>query len=247
MDAPLTGKVAIVTGGSRGIGAATAVRLARDGADVLVTYERSAARAADVVEQVKQAGRRAVAVAAPAADDAAVTAAVDRAVADFGRLDILVNNAAVLPVGTIDALTAADFDEAVTVNVRAVFVAVKAAARHLGEGGRIITIGSNLAARTGRPGVSLYALTKSAVIGFSQGLARDLGPRGITVNVVQPGNTDTEMNPAETERAREKLPQIALGRYGEPDDVASMVAYLAGDAARYVTGATLTVDGGQLA
>lgn len=247
MQSPLSGKVAVVTGGSRGIGAATAVRLARDGADVVLTYQHNADRAADVVEQIKQAGRRGLAVSAPATDPAAVTAAIERAVAEFGRLDILVNNAGVLPVGEIDGLTLADFDHAVAVNVRAVFVAVKAAEPHLGDGGRIVNIGSNLAARTGRPGVSLYALTKSALAGFTQGLARDLGPRGITANVVQPGNTDTEMNPADTERAREKLSQIALGRYGDPADVAAMVAHLAGESGRYVTGATLTVDGGQLA
>lgn len=242
---PLDGKVAIVTGASRGIGAAVAMRLAREGADVAITYQRSADHAEQVVEHIKQIGRRGVALAAPAADEAAVTAAVDRTAAEFGRLDVLVNNAGHLPAGKIDDLTVKALDEALAVNVRAAFVAVTAAVPHLGKGGRIINIGSNLAERVGQPGVSLYALTKSALIGFTKGLAHDLGARGITANVVQPGNTDTEMNPANSERGKQELHRIPLGHYGTPEDVAATVAHLAGDSGRYITGTTITVDGGQ--
>jgi NAD(P)-dependent dehydrogenase (short-subunit alcohol dehydrogenase family) len=240
----LDGKVAIVTGGSRGIGSAVALRLAREGADVAVTYQNSADRAEKVVEQIKQLGRRALAVAAPAADEVAVTAAVDATAAEFGRLDILVNNAGIISFGQLDDLATSTFDEAVAVNVRAVFIAARAAVRHLDDGGRIINIGSNLADRVGRPGLSLYSLTKSALIGFTQGLAHDLGPRGITANVVQPGNTDTDMNPADSEQGRQKLSQIPLGRYGAPDDVAATVAHLAGESGRYISGTTITIDGG---
>ena len=240
----LTGKVALVTGGSRGIGAATALRLARDGADVAVTYHRGADAAERIVDEIKQAGARALAVQAPAEDAAAVTAAVEHVVAEFGRLDILVNNAGIFSAGTIDQLGIDDFDTAVSVNVRAVFAAVRAAVGHLGEGGRIINIGSCLAEHVGRPGISLYSLTKSALVGFTKGLARDLGPRGITANVVHPGNTDTDMNPSDKEGAERDREIIALGRWGQPDDVAATVAHLAGESGRYITGAAISVDGG---
>ncbi|CAM02701.1 NAD(P)-dependent dehydrogenase (short-subunit alcohol dehydrogenase family) [Saccharopolyspora erythraea NRRL 2338] len=240
----LSGKVALVTGGSRGIGAAIATRLAQDGSDVAVTYNANADGAALVVDRIKAAGGRGLAVPAPATDADAVANAVEQTVAEFGRLDILVNNAGVFPTGLIGDLTVEDFDAAVAVNIRAVFVACQAAAAHLGEGGRIINIGSSLADRVPEAGLSLYSLTKSSLAGFTKGLARDLGPRGITANVVHPGNTDTDMNPADREGAEVKLPRIPLRAWGRPEDVAATVAHLAGESGRYITGSAITVDGG---
>lgn len=240
----LDGKVALVTGGARGIGAAVAERLAADGADVAITYNTSADRANGVVDKIKGAGRRGAAFAAPATDAAAVTSAVEQTVAEFGRLDILVNNAGIFPWATIDELTLEQFDETVGIHVRAVFVAVQAAVKHLPEGGRIISIGSNLADRTPGPGLSLYSLSKSALTGFTRGLARDLGPRGITVNLVNPGSTDTEMNPADGEEADAERALTALGRYNAPADIAAAVAYLAGEGGRNITGTGILVDAG---
>ncbi|WP_327151665.1 3-oxoacyl-ACP reductase family protein [Nocardia sp. NBC_01329] len=240
----IEGKVALITGGSRGIGAAIAERLAADGADIALTYNASAERAEEVVSRIRETGRRAVAVHAPAADQEAVPAAVDRTVAEFGRLDILVNNAGIFPYGTIDELTMEQFDETMNLHVRAPFAAARAASPHLGEGGRIISIGSNLAERATQPGLSLYSMSKAALIGFTKGLARDLGPRGVTVNVVQPGSTDTEMNPADSPPADAQRAATALGRYATATEIASAVAYLAGEGGNFVTGSTLTVDGG---
>ncbi|WP_459546163.1 SDR family NAD(P)-dependent oxidoreductase [Nocardia sp. X0981] len=240
----LQGKVALITGGSRGIGSAIAERLAADGADIALTYNTSADRAEQVAAAVRATGRRALTVPAPAADPQAVPAAVDRAVAELGRLDILVNNAGVFPYGTIDELTMEQFDETMALHTRAVFAAAKAASRHLSPGGRIINIGSNLAERVTRPGLSLYSMSKSALIGFTKGLARDLGPRGITVNVVQPGSTDTDMNPADGAGADGQRAATALGRYAAATEIAAAVAYLAGEGGNFVTGAVLTVDGG---
>ncbi|WP_063034410.1 SDR family oxidoreductase [Nocardia grenadensis] len=240
----LEGKVALVTGGSRGIGAAIAQRLAADGADIALTYNTAAGPADEVVARIRETGRRALALPAPAANPEAVPAAVDRTVAEFGRLDIVVNNAGIFPYGTIDELTMEQFDETMNLHVRAVFAAARAASPHLGEGGRIISIGSNLAERATRPGLSLYSMSKAALIGFSKGLARDLGPRGITVNVVQPGSTDTEMNPADSAPADAQRAATALGRYAAATEIAAAVAYLAGDSGNFVTGTTLTVDGG---
>lgn len=244
MKRVLDGKVAFVTGGSRGIGAAVAVRLADDGADVALTFQRNADRAAAVVEQIKAIGRRALAVQADNADAAAVTAAVDQAATEFGRLDVLVNNAGVFLVGALEELGVAEFDRTVAVNVRAPFVATKAAAAHMTDGGRIINIGSNVAERAVFPGFALYSMSKTALIGLTKCLARDLGPRGITANLINPGPTDTDANPADGPNADTIKSFTALGRYGSPADIAAAVAYLAGDDGRFVTGATINVDGG---
>jgi 3-oxoacyl-[acyl-carrier protein] reductase len=242
--AKLEGKVALVTGGSRGIGAAIARRLAADGADVALTYARSAEKAHAVVADIRSAGRRGLALAADNADPRAVERAVDAAMDAFGRLDILVNNAGIYSVASLDALTVEDFDAAVAVNVRAPFVASKAAAARMGEGGRIISIGSNLAERVLGPGISLYALTKAALVGLTKAMARDLGPRGITVNVVQPGSTDTDMNPASGPHADGQRSLMAIPRFGNPHDIAGLVAWLASAEAQFVTGAAVTIDGG---
>jgi 3-oxoacyl-[acyl-carrier protein] reductase len=240
----IEGKVALVTGGSRGIGAAVAVRLAEGGADVALTYERNTERADGVVDQIKGIGRRALAIQADSADVAAVTAAVDEAVSTFGSLDILVNNAGVFLVGPLEDLGQAELDRTLAVNVRAPFVASQAAARHMTDGGRIVSIGSNMAERAVFPGFTLYALSKTALIGLTKGLARDLGPRGITVNLVHPGPTDTEANPADGPNADTIRSFTALDRYAEPSDIAATVIHLVGDGGRYITGATINVDGG---
>lgn len=240
----IEGKVALVTGGSRGIGAAIVERLAAEGADVALTYNTSADRAEQVAAAVRGTGRRGLAIHAPAGDPQAVPAAVDRTAAEFGRLDILVNNAGIFPYGTIDELTMEQFDEAMALHVRAVFAAAKAASRHLSAGGRIISIGSNLAERVSRPGLSLYSMSKAALLGFTKGLARDLGPRGITVTVVQPGSTDTDMNPAHSPNADAQRAATALGRYASAAEIAATVAYLAGEGGSFITGTAITVDGG---
>ncbi|WP_261546643.1 SDR family NAD(P)-dependent oxidoreductase [Burkholderia multivorans] len=240
----LQGKRALVTGGSRGIGAAIAKRLAADGADVAITYEKSAERAQAVVAEIETLGRRAVAIQADSADPAAVRAAVDRAADTLGGLDILVNNAGIFRAGSLDALTLDDIDATLNVNVRAVIVASQAAARHLGEGGSIVSTGSCLATRVPDAGMSLYAASKAALIGWTQGLARDLGPRGITVNIVHPGSTDTDMNPADGEHADAQLARMAIPRYGKADGVAALVAFVVGPEGRSINGTGLTIDGG---
>nr|WP_203981838.1 SDR family oxidoreductase [Sphaerisporangium rufum] len=240
----LTGKVALVTGGSRGIGAAVAVRLAEDGADVAFTYRQDAERAGAVADRIKLAGRRALAIQADSVDAAAVAGAVDRAAAEFGRLDILVNNAAVYLPGPVEQVTFAEVDATLAVNVRAPFAAAQAALKHLAEGGRIINIGSNVSERVPFPGLALYSMSKSALTGLTRALAREVGPRGITVNVVAPGPTDTDANPAGGPFAETISGITALGRYAAPEEIAEAVGYLAGDGARYITGATLHVDGG---
>lgn len=241
---PLAGKVALVTGGSRGIGAATAKRLARDGADVVLTYASSQEQAQAVVAAIQAEGRRALAIRADSADPDAVTAAVERTVAEFGRIDILVNNAGIFMYGPFEDESRASFERAIAINVQAPFAAAQAASRHMREGGRIITIGSCLGERVGAPGMTLYSLTKFATVGLSKGLAQDLGARGITANVVQPGPIDTDMNPADGEGADQQRAGLPLGRYGEPEDVAAAVAHLAGPGGRFITGAAISVDGG---
>jgi 3-oxoacyl-[acyl-carrier protein] reductase len=240
----LQGKRALVTGASRGIGAAIARRLAADGADVAITYEHSADKAQAVVAEIERLGRRGLAIKANSADAAAVKAAVDQAAEAFGGLDILVNNAGIFRGGPIDELSLEDIDATLAVNVRAVVVGSQAAASHMGEGGRIISIGSNLATRVPDSGTSLYSMSKSALIAWTKGLARDLGGRGITVNIVHPGSTDTDMNPAEGNQAAAQQARMAIPRYGKADDVAALVAFVAGPQARSINGTELTIDGG---
>jgi 3-oxoacyl-[acyl-carrier protein] reductase len=240
----LNGRVALVTGGSRGIGAAIAVRLARQGADVAVTYREAADSAAKVVREVEGLGRRGLALQADSADPAAVRAAVDRTAAELGRLDVLVNNAGVFPFGPFEQVSLEELDRTIAIHERAAFVAAQAASRHLGEGGRIVNIGSNLAERAPHDGIALYSMTKSALTGFTRALARELGPRGITVNVVHPGSTDTDMNPADGPAAADQRALTALGSFQTADDVAATVAHLAGPGGRTITGAALLVDSG---
>ncbi|NIF44352.1 SDR family NAD(P)-dependent oxidoreductase [Burkholderia sp. Tr-862] len=240
----LQGKRALVTGGSRGIGAAIAKRLAADGADVAITYEKSAERAQAVVADIEALGRRAVAIQADSADPVAVRGAVDHAAQTLGGLDILVNNAGIFRAGALDDLTLDDIDATLNVNVRAVIVASQAAARHLGEGGRIVSTGSCLATRVPDAGMSLYAASKAALIGWTQGLARDLGARGITINLVHPGSTDTDMNPADGEHAGAQRSRMAIPQYGKAEDVAALVAFVVGPEGRSINGAGLTIDGG---
>ncbi|MEU8423078.1 3-oxoacyl-ACP reductase family protein [Micromonospora sp. NPDC048835] len=240
----LNDKVALVTGGSRGIGAGIALRLAQDGADVAFTYRQDAERAATVVRQIEALGRRALAVQADGADPGAVRGAVDRTVADLGRLDILVNNAAVFLVGAVNELGMAEVERTIAVNIRAPYVAVQAALRHLGEGGRIISIGSNVGERAVFPGLTLYSMSKTALVGLTRGLARELGPRDITVNLVNPGPTETDTNPADGPNAAAISGFTAVGRYARPADIAATVAHLASPEAGYVTGAVVNVDGG---
>ncbi|MER7767417.1 SDR family oxidoreductase [Kitasatospora sp. NPDC096140] len=242
--AVLDGKVALVTGGSRGIGAAVALRLAEDGADVVLTYQGGAERAEEVAAKITSMGRTGWAVRADSADPQAVQAVVAAVVERFGRLDVLVNNAGVGAVGPIGEAALDDIDRVLEVNVRAPFLFAQAASAHLGEGGRIVTIGSCVAKQVAFPGATLYATSKSALIGLTKALARELGPRGITANLVHPGPIDTDMNPADGPSAEFQRGLTALGRFGTGAEVAAAVAYLVGEDGRYVTGAELAVDGG---
>lgn len=242
--AGLTGRTALVTGGSRGIGAAIATRLGELGADVAVTYARSERRAQEVVDGLASRGVRGLAIRADSASADDVVAAVEQTGTAFGRLDILVNNAGVFPFGPIDTVSVEEVDRTLAIHARAVYLASQAAVRHMPDGGRIISIGSNLAERVPFPGVTLYSMSKAALIGFTKGLARDLGNRNITVNLVQPGSTDTDMNPADAAGADEQRALSALGRYAAAADVADSVAFLASAGASNITGAVLTVDGG---
>jgi 3-oxoacyl-[acyl-carrier protein] reductase len=240
----LEGKVALVTGGSRGIGAAIVQRLAAAGADVALTYARSANGAEGVASAARQQGRRAIAIASDAADAGAAAAAVDQTVRELKRLDILVNNAGIFLAGPLDKVTLEDFEATMAINVRAVFFGSQAAAAHMSSGGRIISIGSNLGEQVFGPGMTLYSASKAALIGMTRGLARDLGPRGITVNVVQPGAINTDMNPADGPHADPQRSRMAMPRFGEPGDIAGLVTWLAGEEGRFVTGASITIDGG---
>lgn len=242
----LAGNRALVTGGSRGIGAAIAIALADKGADVAITYERSADRAAEVVRAVEAKGRRAVAIQADSADPDAIKRSVDETVQSLGGLDILVNNAAIAIYTTFADAEVDVIDAMFAVNVRGPILAAKAAIPHLSAGGRVVTIGSGGAERIVGDTGAIYYMTKSALHSFTRGLARELGPRDITVNLVQPGSTDTDMNPADGEFSDFQRSLIPLGRYGMPEDVAAAVAFLASPAARHITGTILTVDGGQL-
>jgi NAD(P)-dependent dehydrogenase (short-subunit alcohol dehydrogenase family) len=240
----LAGKRALVTGAARGIGAGIARALADKGADVAITYERSAERAAELVREIEKQGRRAVAIQADSADPAAVKRSVEEAVQALGGLDILVNNAGIARMGAFVDTSLADIDALLHVNVRAPLLAAQAAIPHLKAGGRIITIGSNVGERVPFPGLTTYAMSKSALVSFNRGLARELGPREITVNLVQPGPIDTDMNPADGELAKTVLSFGALGRYGKTSDIGAAVAFLASPAANFITGTALTVDGG---
>jgi len=240
----LTGKVALVQGGSRGIGAAIVKRLAEQGAAVAFTFVSSEDKARALQDSITKAGGKALAIKADSASEQDIRGAVDSAVKAFGGLDILVNNAGVLAIAPLEDFKLEDFDRTLAINVRSVFIATQAAAVHMKEGGRIINIGSTNADRMPFAGGGVYAMSKSALVGLTKGLARDLGPRGITVNNVQPGPVDTDMNPASGDFAETLLGLMAVPRYGKADEIAAMVAYLAGPEAGYVTGSSLTIDGG---
>ncbi|PIA71468.1 3-oxoacyl-ACP reductase family protein [Pseudomonas sediminis] len=241
---PLAGKTALVTGGSRSIGAAIAKRLAADGAQVAFTYNGSPKLAEEVAVEIESAGGRALAIQANAADPEAVRAAVAKTVEAFGSLDILVNNAGIASASAIEDTRFEDYQAMLDINVTGVFVATQEAVRHMQEGGRIIHIGSSVTKYAGVPGLAAYGLTKGAVAGFNRSLAHDLGPRGITVNSIHPGPVNTDMNPADGEIAKLLTPRIALGRYGESTEIASLVAFLASPQASLITGADIHADGG---
>jgi 3-oxoacyl-[acyl-carrier protein] reductase len=240
----LANRVALVTGGSRGIGAAIAKRLAADGASVAITYSKGADAAASVVNAIEGAGGEAIAIQANAADADAVKSAVEKAVAKFGRLDVLVNNAGTAIPKTFEETTLKEMDHVLDINVRGVFVATQAALKHMKDGGRIIMIGSAVGERAQVAGLVPYSATKGAVKMFTQGLSRELGSRGITVNNVQPGPIDTDLNPAAGDWAGPQKATTALDRYGRVEEIAAMVAFVAGPESSYITGANLTVDGG---
>jgi len=240
----LNGKVALITGGSRGIGAAIAKRLAADGASVAITYAKDASSATAVVKAIEEKGGKALAIQADSVDAEAIKAAVAKTVATFGSLDILVNNAGTAIPKPFEDATLEELDRVLNINVRGVFIATQAALKHIKDGGRIIMIGSCVGERMMTPGLAAYSATKGAVKMFSQGLSRELGSRGITVNNVQPGPIDTDLNPAAGDWATPQIANTSLGRYGHVEEIAAMVAFVAGPEAGYITGANLTVDGG---
>jgi 3-oxoacyl-[acyl-carrier protein] reductase len=242
--ANLANKVALVTGGSRGIGAAIAKRLASDGATIAITYAKDAGAAASVVKAIELSGGRAIAIQADAANVEAVKAAVEKAVATLGRLDVLVNNAGTAVAKKFEETTLEEMDRMIDINLRGVFVATQAALKHMNDGGRIIMIGSCVGERMMTPGLVPYSATKGAVKMFTQGLSREVGSRGITVNNIQPGPIDTDLNPATGDWAVPQKAATALDRYGSVDEVAALVAFVAGPESSYITGANLTVDGG---
>ncbi|OKK16121.1 oxidoreductase [Streptomyces sp. CB00455] len=243
----MDGKAVLVTGGSRGIGAAIALALAEAGADVAITYTANEVAAQEVVGKVEAFGRRGIAVRADAGDVADAAGAVDWAAQSLGRLDVLVNNAGVGVIGPLEGLTLAEVDRVLAVNVRGVFLAAQAAAAHMGQGGRIITIGTCMSQRVLGPGGTLYTMSKSALTGLTKALARELGGRGITANIVHPGPVDTDMNPADGPYAGTQAAMTALGRFGRPQEIAAMVTFLADDGATYITGSEFSVDGGHAA
>ena len=247
MSKTLEGKIALVTGGSRGIGAAIAKRLAADGANVVITYTKGADAAASVVKGIERAGGRAIAIQADAADADATRSAVEQTVAVFGQLDVLVNNAGTALPKSFEETTLEELDRLIDVNVRGTLVATQAALKHMKSGGRIIMIGSSVGERVMVPGLVPYSATKGAVKMFTQGLSREVGSRGITVNNVQPGPIDTDLNPAAGEWAVPQKAATALDRYGHVEEVAALVAFVAGPESSYITGANLTVDGGMIA
>src|SRR2546429_7377266 len=240
----LTEKVALVTGGSRGIGAAIAKRLAADGASVAITYAKDVSAASTVVKAIEFGGGKAIAIQADAVDVEAVKGAVEKAVATFGRLDVLVNNAGTAIPKPFEETTLEEIDRVININVRGVFVITQAALKHMNDGGRIISIGSAVGERVAAPGLVPYAGTKGAVKMFTQALAREIGSRGITANNVQPGPIDTDLNPAAGDWAVPQKAAAALDRYGRVDEIAAAVAFVAGPESSYITGSNLTVDGG---
>ncbi|MDF2190457.1 3-oxoacyl-ACP reductase family protein [Paraflavitalea sp. CAU 1676] len=240
----LENKVALVTGGSRGIGAGIVKRLAAEGAKVAFTYAQSAQAAAEVLAVTEAAGSKAIAIVADNHSTDALPRAVEETVKTFGRIDILVNNAGMFSLNTIEDYSLQEYDDMMNVNVRAVFLASQAAARHMQAGSRIITIGSNMADRVSDSHGALYAMSKSALIGLNKGIARDLGPKGITVNLVQPGPIDTDMNPASAPHAEGLRSRMAIPKYGTPAQIAGLVAYLASEESGFMTGTALTMDGG---
>ena len=244
MTRKLEGKIALITGGSRGIGAAIAKRLAADGARVAITYSKGADAAASVVKEIERDGGKAIAIQADATDAEAGKGAIEKTVATFGGLDVLVNNAGTAIPKTFEETTLEEMDRLLDINVRGVFIATQAALKHMKRGGRIIMIGSAVGERVMTPGLVPYAATKGAVKIFTQALSRELGSRGITVNNVQPGPIDTELNPATSEWAVPQKAATALDRYGHVEEIAAMVAFVAGPESSYITGANLTVDGG---
>jgi 3-oxoacyl-[acyl-carrier protein] reductase len=244
MSKKLEGKIALITGGSRGIGAAIAKRLAADGANVAITYTKGADAAASVVKEIERDGGKAIAIQADAIDADAGKAAVEKTVATFGRLDVLVNNAGTAIPKTFEETTLEEMDRVLDINVRGVFIATQAALKHMKSGGRIIMIGSSVGERVLVPGLVAYSATKGAVKLFTQALSREVANRNITVNNVQPGPIDTELNPAASEWAVPQKAATALDRYGHVDEVAALVAFVAGPESSYITGANLTVDGG---
>ncbi|CAM4543525.1 3-oxoacyl-ACP reductase family protein [Myxococcus xanthus] len=239
-----SGKAALVTGGTRGIGAAIVRHLAKGGADVAFTYANSGDKAATLVGELKALGRRAVAIQADNGDPDAVRGAVDRAASELGRLDILVNNAGIFPSGPFEKVTLEELDRTLAIHVRGVFVASQAALAHMPQGGRIISIGSCFAQRVPYGGVTLYSMSKSALIGLTKGLAREVGERGITVNVIDPGSTDTDMNPATGPAVAAELALMSLKHYAQPEDIAATVGHLASASGRFITGTSIAVDGG---
>jgi 3-oxoacyl-[acyl-carrier protein] reductase len=240
----LAKKVALVTGGSRGIGAAIAKRLAADGAQVAITYAKDATSASAVVKAIEEKGGKAIAIQADSVNADAIKAAVEKTVSTFGGLDILVNNAGTAIPKPFEQATLDEFDQVLNINVRGVFIATQAALKHIKDGGRIIMIGSCVGERMMTPGLAAYSATKGAVKMFTQGLSREVGSRGITVNNVQPGPIDTDLNPAAGDWATPQVANTVLGRYGTVDEVAALVAFVAGPESSYITGANLTVDGG---
>ncbi len=240
----LKNKVAFITGGSRGMGAAIAKRLAQQGADIVFTYVHAIDKAQEVKKEIEKQGRKVLIIQADNQQPADLILAIENAAKTFGKIDILVNNAGIYLGKPFEDFTLEEFDQLVNINVRAVFIASQNVLRYMPDGGRIITIGSNLADRVAHAGNSLYSMSKSALTGLTKGMARELGARKITVNLLQPGSTDTDMNPAEGVYAEAQRNLMAIPQYGSVDDISAMVGLLASSEGRSITGASFTMDGG---